>query len=58
MHASLKKILENTLKYVPHLQKRKYKNISMGMSNDYKEAIICGSNNVRIGSLIFGERED
>ena len=29
----------------------------MGMSNDYKEAIICGATNVRIGSLIFGERE-
>ena len=33
------------------------KDISMGMSNDYKEAIVCGSNNVRIGSLLFGERE-
>ena len=37
--------------------KENIKDISMGMSNDYKEAIICGSNNVRIGSLLFGERE-
>ncbi|MCD7962333.1 MAG: YggS family pyridoxal phosphate-dependent enzyme [Rikenellaceae bacterium] len=30
--------------------------ISMGMSNDYELAIECGSNMVRIGSSIFGER--
>ena len=30
--------------------------ISMGMSNDYKIAIEEGSNLIRIGSLIFGER--
>lgn len=34
-----------------------YMNIlSMGMSGDYKEAILCGSNHVRIGSKIFGPR--
>ena len=31
--------------------------LSMGMSSDYKIAIEEGSNMVRIGSLIFGERE-
>ena len=31
--------------------------ISMGMSSDYKIAIEEGSNMVRIGSLIFGQRE-
>ena len=31
--------------------------LSYGMSNDYKLAIECGSNMVRIGSLIFGERD-
>lgn len=31
--------------------------LSMGMSSDYKVAIEEGSNMVRIGSLIFGERE-
>ena len=39
--------------------KAKYHNydgkLSMGMSNDYKEAIIYGSTVVRIGSKIFGE---
>ena len=30
--------------------------LSMGMSDDYPLAIACGSNSVRVGSLIFGER--
>jgi len=30
--------------------------LSMGMSGDYEMAIACGSNMVRIGSSIFGER--
>jgi pyridoxal phosphate enzyme (YggS family) len=32
------------------------KHISMGMSGDYELAIECGSNMVRIGSSIFGQR--
>lgn len=31
--------------------------LSMGMSSDYMEAIKCGSNMVRIGSAIFGNRK-
>ena len=31
--------------------------LSMGMSNDYKEAIKFGATSVRIGSLFFGARE-
>lgn len=31
--------------------------LSMGMSEDYKIAIACGANMVRIGSTIFGERQ-
>jgi hypothetical protein len=31
--------------------------LSMGMSGDYKIAVDCGSNMVRIGSAIFGGRE-
>lgn len=31
--------------------------LSMGMSADWKEAIDCGSTEVRIGSAIFGARE-
>ena len=30
--------------------------LSMGMSDDYELAINCGSNMVRIGSLLFGKR--
>ena len=30
--------------------------LSMGMSGDYEDAILCGSNYVRVGSLIFGPR--
>ena len=30
--------------------------LSMGMSGDYKEAILHGSNLVRVGSAIFGAR--
>lgn len=33
-----------------------FKVLSMGMSGDYEIAIRCGSNMVRIGSSIFGER--
>ena len=35
---------------------KSFKILSMGMSNDYKIAIECGSNMIRLGSLIFGER--
>lgn len=35
----------------------KLETLSMGMSNDYKVAIDEGSTMVRIGSLIFGERD-
>ena len=31
--------------------------LSMGMSDDYQLAVECGSTMVRVGSLIFGERD-
>lgn len=31
--------------------------LSMGMSNDYEQAILHGSNLVRIGSALFGSRK-
>ena len=31
--------------------------LSMGMSGDYPIAIACGSNMIRVGSLIFGARK-
>ena len=33
-------------------------NLSMGMSNDYLEALKCGSNYLRIGSAILGDRNN
>ncbi len=45
------------------LQKRLEKNIksctnlSMGMSNDYEEAIQNGATHIRIGTALFGKRE-
>ena len=32
------------------------KNLSMGMSNDFEQAINCGSTHLRLGSVIFGAR--
>eukprot|EP00111_Clytia_hemisphaerica_P003099 TCONS_00008790-protein len=31
--------------------------LSMGMSNDYQQAILAGATTVRVGSTIFGQRE-
>ena len=49
-----------TKKYFKEMKKLKDKYklelLSMGMSSDYKEALICGADIVRIGSKIFGER--
>ena len=41
---------------------KKYDNVtmnilSMGMSRDFEAAIACGANLVRVGSLVFGERQ-
>ena len=30
--------------------------LSMGMSDDYEEAIRCGANMIRVGSALFGKR--
>jgi uncharacterized pyridoxal phosphate-containing UPF0001 family protein len=34
----------------------KFEFLSMGMSGDYEIAIGCGSNMIRVGSLLFGNR--
>ena len=39
------KLYDNTMEY-----------ISMGMSGDFEDAIRCGSNMVRVGTAIFGQR--
>ena len=33
------------------------KDLSIGMSNDFEQAINCGSTFLRLGSIIFGERK-
>lgn len=47
----LRSVYENLKKDHPQFEV-----LSMGMSGDYKIAVTCGSNMVRIGSAIFGER--
>jgi pyridoxal phosphate enzyme (YggS family) len=52
---------EDPIKYFNNLKKiasdNDLSNLSMGMSNDYLEALKCGSNYLRIGSLILGQRD-
>ena len=43
------------LKQQPTLHNQ-FQILSMGMSSDFKTAIECGSNMIRIGSMLFGER--
>ena len=38
-------------------ERNNLKELSMGMSNDFKEAIKFGATSVRVGSAIFGNRE-
>ena len=55
------KFFENIYNIFVDIGSKKIDNIdmnilSMGMSGDYEQAILCGSNLVRIGSSIFGPR--
>ncbi len=50
----LKELFDRHVK--PQTSNLKLETLSMGMSSDYKVAIEEGSNMVRIGSLLFGER--
>jgi uncharacterized pyridoxal phosphate-containing UPF0001 family protein len=52
---SLKRLFDEIRSTYPDLTDE-FTKLSMGMSGDYKLAIQCGSNMVRIGSLIFGSR--
>lgn len=52
---NLKQIFDNLEKDF-FIGKDFFKEISMGMSGDYKIAINQGSNMIRVGSYIFGER--
>ncbi|MCX7728113.1 MAG: YggS family pyridoxal phosphate-dependent enzyme [Bacteroidia bacterium] len=52
----LKELFDYTQKH-NHSEIIQMQVLSMGMSNDYSIAIECGSNMIRIGTLIFGERK-
>lgn len=57
----LEKYFERMSNYYNEIKEGNYKNfdfdiLSMGMSGDYKEAVLHGSNLVRVGSAIFGAR--
>ena len=57
----LEKFFERMNSYYNEIKEGNYNNfdfeiLSMGMSGDYKEAILHGSNLVRVGSAIFGAR--
>ncbi len=51
----VKKSFETTYDIFDRLKKEGARICSMGMSNDFELAIECGSNMVRIGSLLFRE---
>ncbi len=60
-NTKLCKFFENIYNIYVDINAKKLDNISMnilsmGMSGDYEQAILCGSNLVRIGSSIFGPR--
>lgn len=55
------KFFDNMHKLFIDIESKKIDNVSMdllsmGMSDDYYEAILCGSNMVRVGSALFGAR--
>ncbi len=58
------KFFEETFQYFLDISNKKAHNIyganfdvlSMGMSGSYREALKCGSNEIRLGSTIFGAR--
>lgn len=57
----LEKYFDRMNEYYNEIKNSNYSNfnfeiLSMGMSGDYKEAILHGSNLVRVGSAIFGAR--
>ena len=60
-NAELRKFFDEMYNLFIDIKAKKLDNVSMdilsmGMSGDYEEAILCGSNLVRVGSAIFGPR--
>ena len=57
----ISKFFDNMYKLFIDISSKKSDNVSMdflsmGMSDDYQEAILCGANMIRIGSRLFGAR--
>ena len=57
-----RKFFQEILKLSVDIKAKKYDNVlvqclSMGMSDDFEDAIACGSTMIRIGTAIFGERD-
>lgn len=52
-HAVIQKSFETTHKIFESLQNHGAKYCSMGMSGDFEQAIACGSNMIRLGSILF-----
>ena len=60
-NSEIKKYFQKMYKIFVDISEKKIDNISMdilsmGMSEDYEEAVLCGADMVRIGRAIFGER--
>lgn len=60
-NGELRKFFEEMYNLFIDIKAKKIDNVSMdilsmGMSGDYEQAILCGSNLVRVGSAIFGPR--
>ena len=51
--AVIQKSFETTYKIFESLEKQGAKHCSMGMSQDFELAIACGSNMIRLGSVLF-----
>ena len=51
-----KKLVDKILEYPEKIKKNNLKNLSMGMSSDFKEAILFGATHIRIGEAIMGDR--
>ncbi len=57
-----RKFFQKMLQLSVDIMMKKYDNVSvdclsMGMSDDYEDAIFCGSTMIRVGTAIFGERD-
>ena len=57
-----RKFFQEILKLSVDISAKKYDNVlveclSMGMSDDFEEAIACGSTMIRVGTAIFGARD-